>query len=435
VTVVQLVPASEDVASGRGWAELVDAYLTTYCESPKTRKTWRHMLCEAFTWLGVDRVEEVTGLRLGQYRAWVMDQRWAPQTKSGRIVALRSFLKWSRMLGAHEVSRDMVEWVLRIPRSTTLTPYVALTQAEVARLLAAASSPRDRTALAIMVGAGLRASEVLALRVSDFRDGEVPFILVRQGKGGKDRVVPIGEGLAAILRDQTAGHPPDSRVIPLEYGRLRAIVAQTARRAGLTARVTPHALRHTYATMALKTGRASVMHVSKLLGHTSIATTQRYVDHLGIADLAAAAPDLPPPADPPSTGWATERVALPRRRSSSAAQQSRTRRRRRPQLSPEATAILERVTGHYGVALDEIFSPRQDRRTVWPRQVAMSLIRETTALSLPAIGRAFNRDHSTVLHACEKIARLSREDVSLQLQLRELAASAAAQRNAGGRGR
>jgi chromosomal replication initiator protein len=83
--------------------------------------------------------------------------------------------------------------------------------------------------------------------------------------------------------------------------------------------------------------------------------------------------------------------------------------------------IQETVASYYNIGLEEMKGRRRDKHIVFPRQVAMFLIREETASSLPSIGQAFGgKDHTTVLHAYEKIAELSREDARLQQDLRQL---------------
>jgi chromosomal replication initiator protein len=83
--------------------------------------------------------------------------------------------------------------------------------------------------------------------------------------------------------------------------------------------------------------------------------------------------------------------------------------------------IQETVASYYNISLEEMKGRRRDKHIVFPRQVAMFLIREETASSLPSIGQAFGgKDHTTVLHAYEKIAELSREDARLQQDLRQL---------------
>src|SRR4029077_17058308 len=83
--------------------------------------------------------------------------------------------------------------------------------------------------------------------------------------------------------------------------------------------------------------------------------------------------------------------------------------------------IQETVAAYYNITPEEMKGRRRDKHIVFPRQMAMYLIREETASSLPAIGTVFGgKDHTTVLHAYEKIAELSREDQRLQVSLREL---------------
>jgi len=83
--------------------------------------------------------------------------------------------------------------------------------------------------------------------------------------------------------------------------------------------------------------------------------------------------------------------------------------------------IQETVADYYGIALEEMKGRRRDKHIVFPRQVAMFIIREETASSLPAIGNAFGgKDHTTVLHACEKITEMSKEDQRLQMDLRQI---------------
>jgi chromosomal replication initiator protein len=87
---------------------------------------------------------------------------------------------------------------------------------------------------------------------------------------------------------------------------------------------------------------------------------------------------------------------------------------------PSVELIQQTVAAYYSVPVAEMKGRRRDRHTVLPRQVAMFLAREETASSLPVIGHAFDKDHTTVLHAYERILDLSREDVRLQADLRQI---------------
>jgi site-specific recombinase XerD len=237
----------------------------------------------------------------------------APASQAQALAAIRSFLKWARLRGALQLSGELVADALKSRRATVRRPYPVLTEPEVIALYQAAENPRDRALLAVMLGAGLRVSEVVGLDVSDLIEGSEggAALWVRQGKGRKDRHVPVwpevtvairrylaatgrrlgGDGPMFAAHDPAAGKLPRGR---LASRSVAAVVSRLAHRAGIDAAkaVSPHALRHTYALRNLRQG-GDVVGVSKLLGHASITTTQRYVDHLDVAELRASVARLP----------------------------------------------------------------------------------------------------------------------------------------------
>ena len=168
----------------------------------------------------------------------------------------------------------------------------------------AMQAERDYTLIALMLATGLRAAEVTSLQVRDIRideDGDWS-VLVRQGKGRKDRLVPLSAGVRETLEAWLRHSGRLGPVVPRQgelsdrdtyvfWGggglgtsmttrRLQQIVKRAARDAGITGKViTPHSLRHTMAMRLLSSG-ASVITVQKLLGHANISTTQVY-QHVG----------------------------------------------------------------------------------------------------------------------------------------------------------
>jgi integrase/recombinase XerD len=190
--------------------------------------------------------------------------------------------------------------LLRAPRLMAGLPAV-LSEAEVLRLLEApragtADGQRDRAMLELLYATGMRASELVALRVGD-ANLSAGFVRVR-GKGGAERLVPIGrpaaewlrrylaEGRPALLR---AGRSDRLFVTRRRGGFTRqgcwALLRRHARGAGLTRRVSPHVLRHSFATHLLERG-ADLRVVQLLLGHVDIGTTQIYT-HVSRAHLKA----------------------------------------------------------------------------------------------------------------------------------------------------
>jgi site-specific recombinase XerD len=170
---------------------------------------------------------------------------------------------------------------LPYPKRPKTLPQV-LTMQEVLALFTAIKSAKYKAILAIAYGAGLRVSEVCALKPTDI-DSQRMLIHVRRGKGNKDRYVLLGETMLALLREyyQNArrkgdylfpGQKPQN---PLTPTAIRHVLKKVAAQAGLSKKITPHTLRHSFATHLLETGY-DLRVVQTLLGHTSIQTTQRY---------------------------------------------------------------------------------------------------------------------------------------------------------------
>jgi len=145
-----------------------------------------------------------------------------------------------------------------------------------------AHHPKHKALLLTLYGAGLRISEALNLRPADIDSGRM-FIHVRGGKGGKDRMVKLSPQLLIVLRDYWRQCRPGSWLFPQDRAPTRAmdsstadrIVARAARRAGITRRISPHTLRHCYATHLLEAG-TDLRSIQMLLGHANLKTTARY---------------------------------------------------------------------------------------------------------------------------------------------------------------
>ena len=164
---------------------------------------------------------------------------------------------------------------------------VVLDVDEVARLLKSASKPRDKAALSVAYGAGLRVSEVVHLKVTDI-DSKRMVIRVEEGKGDKDRYAILSPVLLAVLRDwwrlgKSQGKmlpggwvfPGKKLANPLTTRQLNRICHFAADAAGINKRVSPHTLRHCFATHLLEQG-VDIRVIQVLLGHKKIQNTARY---------------------------------------------------------------------------------------------------------------------------------------------------------------
>jgi integrase/recombinase XerD len=219
----------------------------------------------------------------------------APATLQRKIACLRSFyrhLRREQVIG-HDPTSE-----LRPPRSRARLPKV-LSRDEVAQLLAqprgtAPAALRDRALLETMYACGLRASEAISLELAEL-DLEAGILRTR-GKGSKERIVPIGSAAIKALKSYLEkGRPPlvglreephvfvNQRGGGLSRQGLYKIVQRHARTAGLDHRMSPHTLRHTFATHLLA-GGCDLRSLQEMLGHADIGTTQIYT-HLSAGRL------------------------------------------------------------------------------------------------------------------------------------------------------
>lgn len=158
---------------------------------------------------------------------------------------------------------------------------VVLSREEVARFLAAAPSLKHQAIYTTLYATGLRASELVTLRVEDI-DSQRMAIRVHQGKGRKDRYVMLSPKLLALLREYWRAYRPQTWLFPGNdlnrhfHRRVLGSVCDTmARRAGLGKNVSPHTLRHSFATHLLE-AKTDIRTIQALLGHRSLRTTALY---------------------------------------------------------------------------------------------------------------------------------------------------------------
>jgi len=266
----------------------VEAFLALLAarRAPRTVEAYRGDLTGLATWLGRP-VGSATSDDIARYLAEERAAGRASATIARRAAALRSFFRHQVLLGAR---RDNPAAELDLPRRHRRLPRT-LSPAEAERLIDAASGTtpralRDQALVELLYGAGLRVGEAVGL---DRPGVDLDARLVRcTGKGGKERVVPIGRRAAEAVRRYLArGRPHLDRRRRAELflnaqggGLTRAgaffILRRLAAKAGLEPeRVHPHLLRHSFATHLLE-GGADLRSVQEMLGHADLATTELY---------------------------------------------------------------------------------------------------------------------------------------------------------------
>lgn len=264
--------------------------------SQKTIENYHHYLTRLTDYAGDIAVADITPELVRKWRLWLnrlgtnSSDELQKSTQNYHLIALRSFLKYCAKRDIPALSADKIELA-----RTKRAQVTFLSSEELTRLLdqpdtATSSGLRDRAILELLYSSGLRVSELVGLDRSHINIKRLEFMV--RGKGQKDRPVFISPGAAEWVqkyldsrRDKSAallvrigGHKkPDTSgdYLRLTVRSVQRMVARYGLMAGITKRISPHTLRHSFATDLLMNG-ADIRSVQAMLGHSNIATTQIY---------------------------------------------------------------------------------------------------------------------------------------------------------------
>ena len=287
-------------SGANAWLDAFVQYSAGECHlAANTVAAYRRDLRRFVNWLDGRSIPGLSIRDLADYTTWLYKHRLAPATIARHLVSLKVFFRYLQLEGVLE---DNLAELLGSQKLWERMPKV-LSPQQVNRLF---ESPqpgdpfwrRDRALLELLYATGCRASEIsnLELRDTHLEDG---FCRCR-GKGDKERLVPLGgRAIAAVrfylqherakLAGRVSSDPPwtllSYRGRRLRRERIWELLKRYALRAGVPASVSPHTLRHSFATHML-TGGADLRQVQEMLGHASIATTQIYT-HIDASRLKA----------------------------------------------------------------------------------------------------------------------------------------------------
>lgn len=296
-------PSTEErraaIALFRSWAgRFIDYLGNVRGLSPHTVRAYAGDLASFISWAareGIDPVS-ISHRELRAYLADLSRARYAEKTINRHLSAIRSLYRWLVHEGV--VTQDAAAAIAspRLPRTLPKT----MGDADVADILSAIDASdrvgsRDCAFLELLYASGARIAEMARLTVDDVDFAEAQVKLF--GKGGKERIVPLYpralDAVRAYLqqgRPQLASSGKPTRALflstrsnPMSADALRTVFEKRARAAGKDAALTPHAMRHTFATELLG-GGADLRTVQELLGHESLSTTQIYT-HVSIDRL------------------------------------------------------------------------------------------------------------------------------------------------------
>lgn len=282
------------------WLEAFVRYIKNECHlAQNSVDAYRRDLTRFSEWLGNRRIESLDVQDLSEYAGWLVEQELASTSVSRHLVSMKLFLRFlqlegvlrenaAELLGARKLwervpevmSVEMVEEFLQAPRPSDTFGW------------------RDMALVELLYATGCRASELSHLHVRDVHLEE--RYCVCHGKGDKQRIVPLGDSaIEAVqnylkhLRSELAAkatRPPEWLLLSRRGKRLRReaiweLVKKYVHRVGAPPNVSPHTLRHSFATHLLA-GGADLRQVQELLGHANIATTQIYT-HVDTSRLQA----------------------------------------------------------------------------------------------------------------------------------------------------
>ncbi len=280
--------------------------------APRTRVNYGHDVRELVEWLAenteVSKIAEVTSGHIHQYRLWLYQtqarltwgerRRLCAGTQARKLAAIKTFFRWLVAEGGLLSNPTSNVAPARTPRRL---PRNILTVEEAQRMIECTPIEKEidiraRAVLEVLYGTGLRRNEVINLKLRHVDLSEM-ILMVEQGKGRADRVLPITQSVkTALLLYISEARPKWIKTTeqdylfvsacsggPLDPDDIARIVEEAAQRAGIEKHVSPHSLRHSCATHLLK-GGADIRQIQKLLGHRAMSSTAIYTQ-VEIGDL------------------------------------------------------------------------------------------------------------------------------------------------------
>ncbi|OFX24965.1 MAG: hypothetical protein A2041_02765 [Bacteroidetes bacterium GWA2_31_9b] len=242
--------------------------------SPSTIKIYSEAMHNFLLYLGDDDANQVNDDVFAEYvNRRILGNNYGPSLQNQNISAIKLFYR--------EIVRAPIDVEqLNRPRREHRLPNV-LSKSEIKSILEASKNIKHKTALSLIYACGLRRSELLNLKPRDI-DSQRGFIKVYQGKGKKDRLVPISEKTIEMLREYYKKYKPkvwlfEGNPAGLQYSEasLQKILKNALKSANIKKPATLHWLRHSYATHLLEAG-TDLRYIQELLGHKSSKTTEIY---------------------------------------------------------------------------------------------------------------------------------------------------------------
>jgi len=238
--------------------------------SVKTTENYNRYLNKFLKFSGTNSSKEITKESARTYRLYLNRLGLSKKTQNYYVIALRSFLKFLAKKDISSLDAEKLELAKLPERELDL-----ISTEELERLLNIPDTPRDKAILETLFSSGLRVSELCSLKRDsvNIKNGEFSV----RGKGGKIRVVFLSESAKDTIKNYLERDVQNvtDLLFPVNPRWIQRMIKKYAAKAGIAKKVTPHVLRHCFATDLLQNG-ADLRSVQALLGHANISTTQIY---------------------------------------------------------------------------------------------------------------------------------------------------------------
>ena len=256
-------------------------YLSGLRHSSSTITTYTNFIADFLLFVGKRPLESIDNTLIQRFvERLVINKGYSISSHRQLISAIKHFGERFTLSGIEVTTLQRPKRQKRLP--------IVLSQQEVIALLRNTANLKHRMALALIYSAGLRISELLKLRTADIDQGRQQ-IRIHQAKGRKDRYVILAESIVPLLQNYLATYRPSDYLIegidggPYSAQSVRNFLRRSCRKAGIKKHITPHTLRHSYATHLIENG-VGLRYVQELLGHAKPETTMIYT-HIAKKDL------------------------------------------------------------------------------------------------------------------------------------------------------
>ncbi len=256
-------------------------HLVLKAYSPSTIRTYRNEFAQLLQRLANLPVQNLNAVVIQRYLHSCINKGLSEHSIHSRMNALKFYFE-------QVLHREKMFFEIPRPKKPFHLPQV-LNKEEIAALIKAIENVKHKTMLMVAYGCGLRVSEITNLMVTDI-DGKRRLMMIRKGKGKKDRIISLSPALLIMLRAYYRMYKPKKFLFegaqpatPYSIRSLESIIQQAKQKAGISKNGSMHMLRHSFATHLLDKGTDVVL-IQKLLGHNDIKTTLRYL-HVTNKDL------------------------------------------------------------------------------------------------------------------------------------------------------